>query len=59
MEHGLQCLARFIRALLGASAVHEDKMACGVQLCILGVYLFSQGIQIHDYMCMRHCLQAG
>ena len=37
MEHGLQCLARFIRALLGTSAVSDDKMACGLQLCVLGV----------------------
>ena len=37
MEHGLQCLARLIRILLGPSAVADGKMACGKSLDILGI----------------------
>ena len=37
MEHGLQCLARLIRVLLGQTAVADNKLACGRSLCVLGV----------------------
>ena len=37
MEHGLQCLARLIRVLLGPTAVADKKLACGTRLDVLGI----------------------
>ena len=39
LEHGLNCFARVVRALLGATAVAAHKMECGMALVVLGVQL--------------------
>ena len=39
MQHAKECLARFIRLLLGKSAVADGKLEHGLQLVILGIEL--------------------
>ena len=36
MKHGLRCLVRLVRILLGPSAI-ADKIDCGMKLVVLGV----------------------
>ena len=37
MEHGMQCFARLVRALLGEDAVSAHKLQYGLTLTVLGV----------------------
>ena len=37
MEHGMHCMARLVRALLGPDAVSASKLGFGMQLRVLGV----------------------
>ena len=39
MRHAMRCVARLVRMLLGASAIAEEKLACGGKFDILGVRL--------------------
>ena len=36
MKHGMQCLARLVRLLLGSEAIAEGKLDCGTELAVLG-----------------------
>ena len=38
-QHALRSFTRVVRVLLGPSAVANDKLECGISLCILGVEL--------------------
>ena len=38
-EHAMQCFARVVKALLGNSAIAEDKLECGSSLEVLGVVI--------------------
>ena len=37
VKHGMQCLARLVRLLLGREAIADNKLDCGSGLTILGV----------------------
>ena len=39
MEHAMQCLARLVRLLLGATAIANRKLECGLSLVVLGVQI--------------------
>ena len=39
MEHAMQCLAKLVRILLGASAIADRKLECGFSLVVLGVQI--------------------
>ena len=39
MEHAMHCLARLIRAVLGVTAIANEKLVCGTGLTVLGVEL--------------------
>ena len=36
-EHAMSCFVRLVRALLGESAIADEKCECGPSLVILGV----------------------
>ena len=37
LEHGMNCYARLVRAMLGPEAIAADKLMCGRSLVVLGV----------------------
>ena len=48
LQHGLGCLVRLLRVLLGASAVADNKVACGKSLVLLGIHVKAG---VHGYEC--------
>ena len=43
LQHAMLCFARLVRALLGRTAVADDKLDHGLALCVLGVDITLSG----------------
>lgn len=46
--HAMQCFARMVRAIMGASVLNKDKLESGVQLDVLGLTISydQKGVQV-------------
>ena len=56
VEHAMQCFARLVRVLMGATAIADRKLECGRTLCVLGVDL---SLSVKGYTCRPSKDKAG